>query len=139
MSVWTERSAVNGGQITTSTRSASFRSKRYESFCTVWIASRCVLCIFQFAAMIGVRSATSVLQHPDARQRFPLEELERGPAAGGQVIERALQAGALDGEERVAATDDRERGGAGDRGSHAARAGREGLELEDAHRAVPQD
>jgi hypothetical protein len=26
------------------------------------------LCIFQFAAMIGMRSATSILQHLDARQ-----------------------------------------------------------------------
>ena len=79
INVWTERSAVNGGQITTSTRSASSRSSRYESFCTAWIASRCVLCIFQFAAIIGVRPATSVLQDRDAGERRPSRNSSEAP------------------------------------------------------------
>ena len=59
-SVCTDRSAVNGGQMTTSTRSASSSSTRYESFWTAWIASRCVLCIFQLAAMIGRRAVPAI-------------------------------------------------------------------------------
>src|SRR3990170_199162 len=59
MSVSIERRAVNGGQITTSTPSASSLSSRYESFWTAWMASRWVLCIFQFAATIGRRAISA--------------------------------------------------------------------------------
>ena len=55
------------------------------------------------------------------------------------MIERILEAGTLDGEERVPASDDGERGCAGDRGRDPACSRRERLELEHAHRAVPED
>ena len=57
------------------------------------------------------RLSRGLLQDRDAGERASLEELERGAAAGGQVVERRLQAGLADGGERVAAADDRERVG----------------------------
>src|SRR5262245_36255152 len=104
-------SAVNGGQITTSTPSGR------PSLNSPWsperkpIASPRVLCIFQFAASTGVRSG---IAHPRRRSRgggveqglhagqpLPLDQLERGAAAGREPVHRVGEAEAREGGRRV--------------------------------------
>src|SRR3954467_4326491 len=123
--VCTERRSVNGGQSTTSTASVSFLSSRYDSFCVNWIATKWSWCIFQLAAMIGLRSVMgSFLGGPrrgraqglQAGQVPLLDELERRTAAGAHVVDLVGQTELANGGRAVAAADDREAGAVGDRG-----------------------
>src|SRR5436190_13497457 len=82
---------------------------------------------------------SALLEDLDARQRLALQELERRPAARGEMVEGILEPETLHGEEAVSSTDDGERLRPGDRRRDAARSGGERLQLEDAHRSVPQD
>src|SRR3954452_4101582 len=81
----------------------------------------------------------SVLEDLDARQEPALEVLEAGTAAGGDVSERRLLEAELPhGCGRVAAADHREAGDLGQRLRYGAGALREGVDLEHAHRPVPE-
>src|ERR1700722_15071203 len=75
----------------------------------------------------------------DRRQRLALDELEEGAAAGRDVGDAVLDAVLLDGGQCVAATGEREGLAARNRLGDRARALAELLELEHAHRAVPDD
>src|SRR5262249_50085984 len=80
------------------------------------------------------------LERGQARQLLPLEELERGAAAGGHGTDSFRAAGALAGGHRVATADDGQRTGHGSDGLRQRDgAGRERLRLEHAHGAVPED
>src|SRR6478609_4783161 len=156
--VCTERRSVNGGQSTTSTASVSFLSSRYESFWVNWIATKWSWCIFQFAAMIGLRSVMTrpsrvstvrcvvrsvrtgrgIAQRLQAGEVALLDELERRAAAGAHVVDGAVEPELADRRGAVAAPDDREAGAFGDRGRDRLRARRERRHLEHTHRAVPQ-
>src|SRR5207249_5215976 len=111
----------------TSTRLASSRSRRYESFCTAWMASRCVLFIFQLAAMTGRRAsslaaaAISAFLHQDldAGERPALQELERGPAPRREMVDAVEEIELLQGGEAVPAADHRIALRQGDRLGHA--------------------
>src|SRR3954451_15893114 len=110
MSVWSVRRSVNGAQITTSTSSRSSFSIRYESFCVNWIATKWSWCIFQFAAMIGLRSVMKgdaprasrrsvgyrvrsaragrgLAQRRQSGEIALLDELERRASSGAHVID----------------------------------------------------
>src|ERR1700689_2122815 len=128
-------------------------------------ASLSVLYIFQLPAISGVRaaitrapasrpprawsvwhaSAPPSARHPcaverlHAGQRFALDQLQGGAAAGREVIHRVLQPELRERRRGVAATDDGQTGGPGDGLRHGERAGGEGLELEGTHGAVPED
>ncbi len=80
-----------------------------------------------------------LLQRDDARQRAPLDELERRAAAGRAVGDARGEPELVHRGERVAAADHRCSGRVGDRVRHRLGARREGVDLEDAHRAVPED
>src|SRR4051794_36955926 len=156
--VCTERRSVNGGQSTTSTASVSFLSSRYESFWVNWIAVKWSWCIFQFAAMIGLRSVMtrpspcrrvrcvmrSVVAGRGLAQRLQagevalLDELERRAAAGAHVVDGAVEPELADRGGAVAAPDDREAGAVGHGRRDRLRARRERRHLEHAHRAVPE-
>src|SRR6478735_4695236 len=97
--VCTERRSVNGGQSTTSTASVSFLSSRYDSFWVNWMATKWSWCIFQFAAMIGLRSVMpgpsrvsmgagrGLAQRLQPREVALLDELERRAATGAHVVD----------------------------------------------------
>src|SRR4051794_24503391 len=111
MVVCTERRSVNGGHRTTSTASVSFLSSRYDSFCVNWMATKWSWCIFQLAAMMGVRSVMTGLaprasaadgavrcggsrgaggglaQCLETRQVALLDELERGSPTRAHVVD----------------------------------------------------
>src|SRR3546814_9423762 len=67
-----------------------------------------------------------------------LQQLERGAAAGADVVDLAGQPELSDRGRRVAAADHREGTRLSDGLSHGARPGLEALVLEDAHRPVPE-
>src|SRR5439155_4657807 len=140
-------SAVNGAQTATSTPSRGRTAARNSR------ASACVLCIFQLPAMSGMRvtrappcvlalepaSSGISLERDDTGQLATLDELERRSAAGRDVIDAVLEPEPGQRGDAVAAAHDRRRAGARDGFGHRARARGEGLELEGAHRAVPED
>ena len=72
-------------------------------------------------------------------QLLALDELEKCAAAGGNVGDAVLDAVLLDGGERIATTRERERLAARDGVRQRARAFPELIELEYAHRAVPEN
>src|SRR3954452_169329 len=144
-SVCTLRSAVNGGRTTTSAASISSSFREKTSFCTRLIASRWLRFIFQLPAIRGRRagavttSSPSVGENVQARQFAALEVLERGSAAGADVPVGGLVEPELpDGGRGVATPDHRQAVDGADGLGHAARAGLEGGQLEDAHRPVPE-
>src|SRR5829696_4726828 len=144
-SVWTLRSEVNGGSTTTSMASSSLSFRENSSFCTRPMASRCVRFIFQLPAMSGRRAGAvtgaslSVGQDTEPGQLAALEELERGTAAGADVpVGGLVEAQLPDRGGRVTAPDDRQAVDGADGLGHAAGAGLERGELEDAHRSVPE-
>src|SRR5690349_1137401 len=103
--------------------------------------SATVLCIFQLAAMYGVRSAIGSLlleQGLDARQFLPLEQLQRGATAGREPVDPVLESERAQRRDRVAAADHSRPRCRGDRLGDAARPRRERLHLEGAHRAIPE-
>src|SRR6187397_1623787 len=70
-------------------------------------ASATVLCIFQLAAMYGVRSGIcglliGVEQGLNARQLFTLQQLQRGAAPGRYPVDPVLEAELVQGGNRVA-------------------------------------
>src|SRR5450756_664169 len=147
-SVCTERRSVNGGTTTTSTMPKScFASLSDQaSFCTRCVAAWWSRFIFQFPAISGVRaSVTSVLtlcglEDRDTRELLALKELQARATAGGDVAEPGLvEAQLAHGCGGVATADDAEAVRVDHRLRHGLRARGEGRELEDTHRAVPDD
>ena len=99
-------------------------------------ASAIVLCIFQLPAMNGVRLMHESLH---AGQRLALDQLERRAAAGREVVDPVGEPELRERRGGVAAADDRRRRASPATASATARVpGRERLELERAHRAVPE-
>src|SRR5580658_3723834 len=102
-------SAVNGGQIATSTP-----SRLDTRGSSPWIncsASATVLFIFQFPAISGVRlTAFPSAERDDAGQLAPLDQLERRAAAGREVRHAVCEAELRERRGRVAAADDRRAG-----------------------------
>src|SRR3954468_6395650 len=123
-------SAVNGGQIATSTPLPS--GSRASSFCVYSRASADVLNIFQLPAMYG-RRPSGVIERLHSGEILPLEQLERRAAAGRQMRDAIGQAELRQRRGGVAATDDGGAGRLGDGLGHPARAGRERLHLERTH------
>src|SRR3954453_20588294 len=75
-------------------------------------ASATVLCIFQLAAMYGVRSGIcgllfGVEQGLHARQLLTLPQLQRGAAAGRDPVDLVLEPELVQRGDRVAAADHR--------------------------------
>src|SRR5438445_209895 len=105
------RSAVKGGATTISTSCTSFARLRNSLMNAT--ASRTVLCIFQFAAIKGVRLITvncklltrPVRQRSDPRQLPAAQEFERRAAAGRDVRDPIGDAGLGHRRDRVAAAD----------------------------------
>src|SRR6187402_1441363 len=103
---------------------------RGSSASTNSAASATVLCIFQLAAMYGVRSGIVLLllfgveQGLDARQFLSLHKLQRGPAPGRDPIDLLVEAELVQGRDRVAAADHGRARRRGDRLGDRAGAGR---------------
>src|SRR3954453_7240836 len=130
-SAWTRD--VAGGQTATSTSSTSpsaAASSRQKA--SVSVAS---LNIFQFPAM----SISGLRDRENAREFLAFEQLERGAAAGRDPGDPVGEAHLLDRADGVAAADDRVGAGVRHRVGDGLRAVGEARELEDAHRAVPED
>src|SRR5919199_2072762 len=139
----TSERQVNGAKTATSTPPAS--AGRGRSAAVYSWASRTVLFIFQFAAIIGRRAIVLcplLRQDRHTGQLLALDVLQGSSATGRDVAHPVLEPELLDGGDRVAAPDDA-RGtslaGRGDGASDAFGAPGESLDLEDAHRAVPED
>src|SRR5829696_9300539 len=127
-------SEVKDGQTTTSGSDPETRgriSPRNRSVSSV------VLCIFQLAARIAVRSG--IEQGLQARQVPPLHQLERGAAAGREPIDGIGKLEALQGGHRIAAADHGVPGGRRDRLGDGSGSTPERLELEGPHRPIPED
>src|SRR5581483_3175434 len=122
----TTGSAVNGGQIATSTpvrpAACGRKASRNSRACPR------VLFIFQFAATRGVRSGIIERLHP--RQVSPLHELQRGATAGREPIDFVGEAEARERRRRVTSANDREARCARHRLRDPARPGGERLQLE---------
>src|SRR4029453_2571214 len=103
----TLRRAVNGGHTATSTASVSSLLSAQASFWVSWTPSRWFLCIFQLPAISGRRATASPPSGGGgggaAGKRLALEQLEAGPATGGQVVDLVGQAELGQGGGRVAA------------------------------------
>src|SRR6476620_5347117 len=114
---------------------------RGSSASTNSAASATVLCIFQLAAMYGVRSGIrgllfGVEQGLYARQLLTLQQLQRGTAAGRDPVDLVLEAELVQRGDAGSPADHGGPGRGGDRLGDPAGAGGEGLHLEGAHRAV---
>src|SRR5438477_12009502 len=147
MSVCTDRRAVKAGWIETSTRSYILGSMRKCSFCTTWMASKWVWCIFQFPLIRGLRTRSPgflasgigcLSERFDARKVALLYVLERGAAAGGHMVDLAIETELLEGRRAVAAAHDGEAPALGHRLCHRAGAGLEAGILEHAHGPIPE-
>src|SRR4051812_10100649 len=138
--VCTLRRSVNGGTTTTSTASWSLSSRLKASFWTRAMASRWLRFIFQLPAMSGMRAIGLLLQRGQPRELLALEVLQARAATGGDVAEpRLVDAQPSDRCGGVTASHDGERvRQCGDRLRDAESAGGERLELEHAHRTVPE-
>src|SRR3954447_6078818 len=128
-------SAVKGAQSASSTPLPM--GSRASRRCTYSRASAEVLYIFQLPAMY-CRRPSGIVERLHAGQALALEQLERGAAAGREVVHLVPEAEAHQRRRRVAAADDRGAPRARHRLRHRARAGGERLHLEGAHRAVPE-
>eukprot|EP00964_Phaeocystis_antarctica_P164350 scaffold142275_cov60-Phaeocystis_antarctica.AAC.1 len=95
------------------------------------------------AAVSVSRQRLGLLERGHAGQDLALEELERGATAGGDVRHLLGEASLLHRRDRVAAADDGDAavlaGDLGERVGDVECALGEGLKLEDAHGAVPDD
>src|SRR6476620_1968957 len=105
---------------------------RGSSASTNSAASATVLCIFQLAAMYGVRSGIrgllfGVEQGLNARQLLTLQQLQRCPAPGRNPVDVVLQAELVQRGDAVAATDHSRARRRGDRLGNGAGAGGKGL------------
>ena len=92
--------------------------------------------------LAGLHLDRAIEQDGHARQLAALEEFERRAAARRDVGHPVGQALLGDGRDRIAAADDDRRAGVGPVGQHPRdrlRAVREGRDLEDAERTVPED
>src|SRR3954452_13499294 len=126
-------SEVNGGQTTTSGPPSGTFGRNSARKAT---ESPTVLCIFQLAARIAV---LGILQRLHSRQLAPLDQLERGPAAGRDPVDRVSEAELMKRCHRIATPDDRVARSGCDRLGHGPRSTGEGLELEGAHGTIPED
>jgi hypothetical protein len=98
------------------------------------------LCIFQLPATNGRRPLTPAIPQRDhAGQRLALDQLERGAASRRDVGDVIGHAGHVDGGHGVAAAHHRGGVRAGHSAGHRQRTLRERLQLEHAHRPVPED
>src|SRR3954467_15691208 len=87
-----------------------------------------------------MKRSPSVLQDLDAGELLALEVLEAGTSTGRDVSERGLvEAEGAYGGRGVAAADHGEPVDLGQRLGDGSGAGRERVDLEDPHRAVPED
>src|SRR5262245_34475659 len=124
----------------TSTVSVTSVGTRYESFCTVWIASKWLRCIFQLPEMSGRRDSAIALRTlpkgGEAGEVAELEQLEGRAAARGDVVDVVDEAELRQRGRRVTASHDGERLRVGDGLGDGTGAGGEALVLEHAHRAV---
>src|SRR5579862_2033237 len=136
-------SAVNAGQLATSTPSdVETRGSR------AWMkssASATVLFIFQLPAISGVLLLTpaSISRGPLSEDVYPwqspaLDQFKCSAAAGRDVRHLLREPELLDGRRRVTAADDRHPGRGRERFRHRPRACGERVELERAHRAIPE-
>src|SRR4051794_1476206 len=129
-------SAVYGGHSATSTPLRS--GSRASSFCVYSRASAVVLNIFQLPAMYG-RLWSGVIQRLHSRELLALQQLERSPATGRQMCNAVGETELGKSGSGIATAHDRGARRLRDRLGHTARAGRERLHLEGAHRPVPED
>src|SRR5438128_623760 len=109
MTFETSLSAVNGGHTTMSASLILARSSLRPR--TRSRASATVLFIFQLPAMISFRSLfmglnSFVVQYRDARQNFPFQEFEAGPAAGAHKGDLLAKPGFIYRFHTVATADD---------------------------------
>src|SRR3954469_13910995 len=109
---------------------------RGSSASTNSVASATVLCIFQFAARYGVRSAIDECLHPG--QLLTLQQLQRSTSSCRQPVHIVREPELLNRRDRVAAAENGRPRGGGDGLGDGPRPGREGLHLEGAHRPVPK-
>src|SRR3954447_11793631 len=108
---------------------------RGSSASTNFAASATVLCIFQLAAMYGVRSGIGGLlfdveQGLDARQLLSLQQLQRGAAPGRDPVDLVLETKLVQRGNAVPAADHRDAPRRSDRFGDGAGAGGERLHLE---------
>src|SRR3954452_14675438 len=129
--VFTER---NGGQTTTSGPDSGTRGRKSARKLSV---SSIVLCIFQLAVRIAVRSG--ILQRLHPWKVVALHQLERGAAAGRDPVNLVGETEPLQRRDRIATADDGVTGRRRDRLGDGAGAGVEGRDLEGPHRPVPEE
>src|SRR5688500_5437597 len=113
----------------------------YESFCTTWMASKWLWCIFQLPLMIGLRSGVGIRCLPqcfESREVALLEQLERRATASRHVVDVPVESELLRGRSAVAAADDGEAAALRHGQRDGLGAGLEARVLEHAHRAVPE-
>src|SRR5215218_2916018 len=127
-------SAVKGTQSATSAGRRGSSGTSSSSRSQYAAASARVPHIFQLAAMNGLR----IVQGVEAGQLLALEQLERRSAAGREVVDVGVEPEPGERGGGVAASDDGPAGRSGDRLGEGARAVCEGVQLERAHRAVPE-
>src|SRR4051812_25550836 len=85
-------------------------SRRKASFCTTWMASRWVWCIFQLPLMSGFLASGigRLSQGLDSGEITLLDVFQRCAPTGGNVIDLAVETELLQGRGAVAAADDGE-------------------------------
>src|SRR5690242_20167588 len=137
--LWTQSSTavrreVNGGHTTISGPASSARGRNSARKASV---SSAVLFIFQFAASSGTRSAISQGLH--AGQIPSLHQFKRRAAPRRDPVDGVRKTELLKGRNRVTPADHGVTGGCCDRLGERSRPARERLELEGAHRAIPED
>ena len=120
---------------------------RTASFCTTWMASRWLWCIFQLPLMSGFRAAGFSTRGirclsqggETGKVALVLDELEDAPPPVDTWSTSVVEAELGHGSGAVAATDDRERRAPRRRLRRRSACRREAWVLEDAHRPVPED
>src|SRR5438093_897749 len=113
---------------------------RKASFWTAWMASKWLWCIFQLPEISGLRPGIRGLpQRGEPGEVALLDELQRGAAAGGHVVDLVVEAELLEGAGAVAPAHDGEPLAVGHGLGDLAGAGGEAVVLEDAHGTVPED
>ncbi len=135
------RRSVKGTQIATSTPSSA--DTRGSSAWMYSSACCSVLYIFQLPATSGVRPVKRTTPAPSSASSpgsVPsLDELQRRAAAGREVVDPLLEPHRASAAAESPPPDDRQARSERDRLGDRARAGRERLQLERAHRPVPED
>src|SRR3954451_4855751 len=126
--------AVNGTQMATSAVAADTRGSRPWMYSS---ASAIVLYIFQLPAISGVRAA-SATENLHSGEGLPLDQLWRRAAARGEMVDLVGETELGERSRAVAAAHDRRPRRCGDRLGDRPGARRERLQLERAHRPIPE-